>query len=420
MADRNKVWVIDSGKPTEVTALGDPLRTAPRPTLPLPPRPGVRPQGRPAPAPRTAAAVPARRRRPLHPAMLLALGYLLGPAALVLERRARGSVWAGLTAAWASATAALVLGWWALAGGRAVAELAPWLAGGTVAMVAAGFGLWARALGLVATGERVVHHQWSPRLTSPWSAVLLGLLAPGSAQVPARRAGHAAAVLAATGPFVAALLVAVQAPLLWTHRAGFGVWGLEPAAVERLLLAACLLAAVAPLLWLAQALEGARVLAVRHGRWQGMRGDWSAVALVAAVGAAVTVLEPVTIAAGLGEYADGLAAEGCTVAPLVLVRTAQRLDPGQPAYALQAADLYVAAGAPAEARRVRAALDRSLQPYLGALMREERRARAASPAAQPPAMPAAAASLLLPETPPVHGTSGPPAPVGPAPQASGP
>ena len=259
-------------------------------------------------------------------------------------------------------------------------------------------------------------HAWSPRLTHPWSAVALGLAAPGSAQVLARRPRRAVATLWHAWPAVAAVLVLLQAPLIWGQRAAFAGWGLDGAALETALLVAVAVAALAPLLWLAQALEGGRVQAARSGRWQGVRGDWATVALVATVAVALVAAEPATIAAGLGEYADGFADRGCTVTPLLLVRTARQLDPAQPAYALRAADLYAAAGALEEARQVRADLDRTLQPYLGALMREQRGAHpAAAPAAAGAAtapLPAAAGPLLLPDTRPVAAPSGPPRPAG--------
>ncbi len=421
MSDSNKVWVIDDGKRTEVTSLGEPLQPAVRPEpRPAPPRPARRPL-RPASALRPAAAAPRAEqpaRRPMHSALLLVLAYALGPAAVLLSRRGRRStVLVALAAGSAAAAAALAAGWWALYAGHAGVALLPWLTFGTVLETALGFTVWARGLQLVTGGERVANHPWSPRLTGPWTAALLGLAAPGSAQVLARRPGRAAATVWGAWPFVAATVLALQAPLLWAQRASFAVWGLDATAVERLLLGAVALAALAPLLWLTQALEGARVLAARAGRWQRMRGDWCAVALAASVVAAAVVNDPATLAAGLGDYAGDLAADGLTATPLLLVRAARHLDPGQPAYALQEADLYAAAGAEARARQVRTDLDRTLQPYVGALAREERYARAAPAAPAPAARPAAAASVGpdaagLPMTTPaaVRRPAGPPAP----------
>ncbi|MFO7608690.1 MAG: hypothetical protein R6X35_05755 [Candidatus Krumholzibacteriia bacterium] len=337
----------------------------------------------------------------MHCALRLGLVYLLGPAGLLLcNSRRRGRAWSLGAGLWALAAAALVLGWWALASGRGGGAFVPWLAAGTVATVGVAFTLWARAVHLVATDERLAGHDWSPRLTTPWAAALLALAAPGSAFVLARRPGRAVATLWSAWPFTAAVLVVLQLPLVWAHRAAFAPWGLPPAALEHTLLAAAVLAAVAPLLWLGQALEGARVLAARSGRWRDVRGDWSAVALAAAVTLAVLVADPGTIAAGLGEYADQLGADGCTVTPLVLVRAARQLDPAQPAYALREADLLAASGAADRASQVRAELDRTLQPYLGALFKDGQRERAS--ARQEASGRATAAAV------------GPPAPGGPA------
>jgi len=148
-----------------------------------------------------------------------------------------------------------------------------------------------------------------------------------------------------------------------------------------------------------------------------MRGDWCAVALAAALVAAVVVNDPATLAAGLGDYADDLAADGLTTTPLLLVRAARHLDPGQPAYALQEADLYAAAGAEARARQVRSDLDRTLRPYMGALLREElngrtRTARSAAgrPAAATATMAPEAARLLMPPRVAARRPAGPPSP----------
>ncbi len=418
MNARSRVWIIDGGDAPELTSIGDPLAEAPRPAQPAPRRSPLRRPLHPATAPRPAGAAAVRPRRALHSAMLLVLGYLLGPAGLLLSSRGRRSgAWVVLAAGWLLLTALAAVGWWAVTTGLAGANLMPWLTAATPLAVLAGFTLWARALHLLVATEPIKSHVWSPRLTRPWSAVVLGLLAPGSAQVLARRPRRAVVTLWHAWPAVAAVLALLQAPMIWRQREVFAAWGLDGAALETALLAAVAVAALAPLLWLAQALEGGRVLAARAGRWQGMRGDWAAVALAATVAVALVVAEPATIAAALGEYADGFAGRGCTVAPLLLVRTAQRLDPAQPAYALQAADLYAAAGAVETARQVRADLDRTLQPYLGALLRERRGAMPvpAATVKAAGARPAAAAvpePLLLPPAPAADQPSGPPRPAG--------
>ena len=71
------------------------------------------------------------------------------------------------------------------------------------------------------------------------------------------------------------------------------------------------------------------------------------------------------------------------------------------------------------ARQVRADLDRTLQPYLGALLREQRGARAGnavpvqgSATAAPSPTAVVAQALLLPDTRPAARPSGPPRPAG--------
>jgi len=272
----------------------------------------------------------------------------------------------------------LVLAWWAVRAGRLETGLVPALTVATVGTAFVAFTVWARSVYLIAVEERRSTRDWPGALTNPWLAGIYGLVAPGAAQVVAQRPGHAVLTLWSAGPFAASVALILQAPLIWAQRAGFARWGLDGVAVERILVVAAAATALAPLFWLAQTLEGARVLAAAGGRWHRVRGDWSALALASCLAAAVVLGEPQMLAANLSSYAENLAARDCVVAPVTLLRAARRLDPVEPAYALQLAAYHNARGDAAAAQRVRAELDRTLQAYVGELQREEQLARAAA------------------------------------------
>lgn len=366
MNDDRKLWVIDDTEEPEITSLGESFTET---TATVAPRPAPVRRAAPPTAPRrTTPRSPAAAEPRLHSAILLGLAYVLGPAALLLTRRGRRS---GLLVGVAMVSLVTALaaagGWWSLARGEMPTVMLPILVllGGL--SVFAATTVWGLALHLLLTSRRFPTRPWPAWLKNPWIALAAGIVAPGSGLALARRTRAAALVAWWTWPGAAAALVLAQAPVLWHHRAAFGEWGLTPDTLERAFVAAVLLIVVVAAFWLSQALIGARVHAARAGRWQHARGDWTGLGLAAAVGVFLLAVKPGVVATDLATYAAAMADQEYRVIPLGLTQVAQRLDPGQLAYALQTAELHDARGDAAAADDARAELERRVRPYLGLL-----------------------------------------------------
>jgi hypothetical protein len=339
----------------------------------------------------------------LHSAILLALAYVLGPAAVVLTGRGRRSgMLVGVAMVCAAGALAVGGGWWSYARGEVPAVLLPLmvLAGGLV--VAAAATVWSRSLHLLLTSGRFPVRPWPNWLQNPWCGLVAGLVAPGSGMALARRPRLAALTAWWTWPGVAAVLVLAQAPLVWRNREAFARWGLRSENLEYALVLAVVVAVVAAVFWLSQALAGARLLAIRAGRWQNARGDWTGLGLAGAALVCAVVLQPGALATDLADYAAAMAEADYRVIPLALNRAARGLDPGQMAYALQEADLHAARGDEAAARQTRAELERRIRPYLGLLAAGPQRTE---PARRPVPVAVAPRAAGLP-TPLVHPAGG--------------
>lgn len=372
MMDDRKIWVIeDQGNP-DITSLGDSVGETSRPVAPRPAPPRKRRVVTAAPQPvRTAAATPRRPARALHSAILLALGYLLGPVGLLLTARGRRSgAWAAFGAGTIVLSVVLAAGWMGVVrGGGSPALLAPMLAGSLVC-IAAACAVWSRSLHLLVTSRHFQGLHWPGRVRNPWIAAVAGLVAPGASWILTRWPGRTAWTVWAAWPALAAAAVLAGAPLLWRSRLDLAASGLPTDSLELLFLASACVLVLAPVAWLAQALAAARATAMVTGRWQQGRGDWSALALVGAMMAMVIMVRPVDLAADLDGGADVLQRAGCQVLPMRLTDMARHLDPGQPAYALRLAELHVSRGEEEAAARVRDDLAKDLRPFVGALMRE--------------------------------------------------
>jgi len=319
----------------------------------------------------------------LHPAILLVLGYALGPFGIGMTRRGRrsGSL-TGFTAAWTVVALLIGVAWWSVATGRGPGTLVPLLTVVTGAALLAAFMVWTRSLHLLLSADRFPGKPWPEWMRNPWAAVAMGLLAPGSAYVIARKPGRVLATVWSFWPGVSAIAILAMAPVIWPHRDAFAAWGLGSEGLEIALLAMAAVATVTPLMWIAQALQGARAVAARQQRWQDAHGGRYALALVAVVVVCALTVPPRHLAAGCGQQATVLSAGGLHVLPLGLTRLAGQLDPGQPAYALQVAELHARHGDADAAATARERLDETMRPYLGALIQEGRWRRVDGPGAQ--------------------------------------
>lgn len=348
---------LDIGRParkapaTPVTPLNAraPYRSAPATAAWTPPPPGGT---APAPAPAT-----------MRYALLLPLTWLCGPAALVLTpagRRDRAWLALGLAAV-AAAAALVVLPYERLL--RLAGIVAP-PAWATLALLATagGFAAWARAVQIAAAALPPVH-----RLPRWWRSRLfvgaLGLLAPGCGQLATGARQRAAFCLWLLWPAALGAAVLGNAAAMWRHLLAVSSSSLVADALEVAFVAAAGAVVAGVLFWLAQALDGARRLAPAPALGRA-RGDGFAVALGAACLALAVAGQPARVARQLGDAALILRAEGLSLIPLRLCLAADRLDPSQAAYAVQAIALYESRGEAAPAAALRARLDDGLAPYL--------------------------------------------------------
>lgn len=302
----------------------------------------------------------------MHYALLLALTWLCGPAALLLTpagRRHRG--WAALGVV-ATAAAAVIV---AVPYARfvPVTGLATPLAWGSLATLATigGFTVWARAVYLAAAALPPAHRL--PRLfRSRFAAGVLGLLAPGFGMLASGGRLRAGLWLWALWPAALGLAVLRSGAGMWHHLNTTVPDGAAADTLEQAFLLAAAAVAAGLLVWLVQALDGARRLAPAPALSRG-RGDWFAVALGVSCAALALAGNPARMARDLGDAAQVLAAEGLTIVPLQLSLAADRLDPSCAAYAVQAIALHEARGEQDRANALRARLDEGLATYVALL-----------------------------------------------------
>ena len=374
MSEERKTWIVEPGDVLEVMSptrkqpvtvrtnniYEEPLATASR-------------------TPRAVAAEPARRRArpepparsPLQFAPLTALTYLLGPLAVVITPRGRRRR-SLLALAGVAVGATLIL---ALFGfGRIVQVDRPWTAwlwiGLATTAVVGGFTAWARAIQIVGR-EGIPHVNKMPHWLRRSGVIsTLGLVAPGSGLLIAGRAGQAGLSLWLLWPAVLAAVILANALGLWRHHLD-GAWLANSGpALETMFLAAAAVLAVGFLGYIAQALEGVRQVLVEPGLKTRVKGDYYAVAVVAAVVVFVVAANPARMAHQIGLGGEVLREEGLQLIPLQMSLASARLDPSRPEYVMQAVELYEQMGEREQAASLRAELNRNLGSYVALVQRE--------------------------------------------------
>ena len=333
MMDSDKLWVIEIGDDCGIEKTPEPP--------PPPPRNIKQPVAAPRPVVRKPVAAP--RQQPmgrLHFALRLALTYLLGPFALLLwpatRRRTRLVVLSLL-----SGMGAVVLAWqWRnIVALDASGSLVVPLLLVSIALGCQAFTGWAMALS-AGFGSRISSAVTLPaRLRTGWAVTGLGLLAPGLGLYLAGVRRGAAAGLWSVWPVYPAALLLIHGQWTWQWLGRATAAPVGQAGFEHLLLAAAGIALLGLLAWLVQALVGLHV----RTRWSpgipAHNGDRYALALLVAVVSLFIFAPPADLASVVSLVGDHLHAQGFRQIPLQLVRSAQALNPGEPAYAMQLADL---------------------------------------------------------------------------------
>lgn len=355
MRNEEKLHVVGAGDVLDTSRLS--WKPAAAPVTPLNVRAPY------APPERTRSVLPSP---PMHYALLLALTWLCGPAALLLTpagRRHRG--WATVAVASTIAVATILVVSYARF--VPVTGLATPLAWGALATLATvgGFTAWARAVYLASAALPPLHRLPSI-LRSRAAVCVLGLLAPGCGLLASGSRLRAGIWLWLLWPSALGAAVLSSAPGMWRHLTATMPDGAATDTFEYTLLLAAAAVAAGLLIWIVQALEGARRLAPVPALGRG-RGDWFAVALGVSCAALAVAGHPERVARDLGDAAWVLRADGLTVIPLQLSLAAARLDPSCAEYAVQAIALHEARGEHEPAQALRTRLDQGLATYVALL-----------------------------------------------------
>ena len=232
------------------------------------------------------------------------------------------------------------------------------------------FTSWAVALHQAFTSRTRSHTSFPGWMRSAWAVTGLGLLAPGLGLFLTGSRKRAVAAVWSLWPVFAAAVILAHASWTWRWLRATLHNPRTEIIFENLMMAMAAVLVLGIVSWLVQALAGLHHRSRKQGRHSGSHGDRYAAALVLAVGALVLLAQPGDLATLVSETSDQLHDQGFRVIPLQLARSAQKLDPGEAAYALQVAALHQEQGNVEEAARVKRALDQDLQVYYGMLARQ--------------------------------------------------
>jgi hypothetical protein len=243
--------------------------------------------------------------------MLLLLTYALGPAAPVLTQTGRRQIvwavlgllgvplWVGMLWKWP-----VLSGW--LAAGRV--PLLPWLLVSAL-LFCLTFAAWSRSVFLTGWDARFFAERLPSWLQNPAIVGLLGLVAPGAGLLVSAAPRRAAIAVGNAGLTLLAAAIVVSAPLLWKCNQLTSSGAIPPRALEMLFIAAFAATIVGSLMWFTHALDGARLATYRSGRRTHRRGDWFAVAVLAALVTFFVTFEPRSLAHDLDRHAQSMQSE---------------------------------------------------------------------------------------------------------------
>jgi len=299
-----------------------------------------------------------RERRPKHPLPLFILAYATGPFAPLVLGPGRTNPFFSLLAILCALIGAGVvwrgdLAWTAFRNGSL--PFLPLLAG-----VAAWFVLAALcwAWGVARAGRYLEGGAAFPEwIRSPGVTGLAGLLAPGAGLVLAGHRWRGSTVVAGLGPFAVGLLLVLLAPTLWRINGAHGEAGVPGITMEWVLLGAAGLVGAGILFWIVQALDGARLASPRF-RTRTSRADLLPLLLLVVLAASPWFFHPSHVGGTAEGWADRLERGGMQMTPLLLVRGAAWIDPGNPLHELHAAQLHEDLGQDGAARAIREDLHR--------------------------------------------------------------
>ena len=361
MADKSKVWVIDpvesgaqKGRPGKMGF--ERTDYSPDAEAPGPGASGSRARGR----------YKSERVDEKGSPIFTLLAYLAGPYAILATRHGRESrFWVSL--AILSCTAAAII----------VARADKIFAGphgtGTIFLLwlflaclasAAGFAAWARGILLLGRHKGWLLRRLPASVKHPGIAGIFGIVVPGFGLFIAEHPRRAACVIMMACSTAISTLVLAQAPALWRLSKAAGPLAGQGYALEQVFLVLGGIVFLGAFAWIVQALDGARLAGHRmDGGAAQPHGDWAAVALIMAIMGLLVTFKPSDVAETLDRFAVSMREDGLRVIPLYASYAAMRLDPSQPAHAVQAIEINEDLGRLDAAFALRRELAEKWKPY---------------------------------------------------------
>ncbi|UCE02383.1 MAG: hypothetical protein JSW67_14255 [Candidatus Latescibacterota bacterium] len=310
---------------------------------------------------------------PYRSGVLLLLAYAAGPfAPLALRRGRRNGVWASIAFLCLLSWGAMIWRWpliraWLEAGTVPILPWMLWAFGSMLAYLTT----WCRALHLVGRDARFVPQRLPAWVRDSTVAGALGLVFPGTGHLAAGHPRRAALALWNACCAVLMLLTLWHAGWMWRCNRAAESSAVPGIALEALFLFAAVLGSLGLLTWIGSSLDGARLIALRAAQRPSMRSDWIAFVLLCSILLAIALVRPANVARDIDRFATAMQHEDFRVIPLTLELAASRLDPAEPRYTMQVAELYDSFGKHEEAHRIRERMRERWEVYAEQLLREE-------------------------------------------------
>jgi hypothetical protein len=226
---------------------------------------------------------------------------------------------------------------------------------------------WGRAIA-AAIGDRPVQTAHLPRwVLDPRVVNIFGVIVPGLGLMISGHPRRAAWAFWILGPMGAAAAILAHRQWLWGRSLSATPPGISGATLEVVFVAAVGVAALALLVWIFQALDGARRVSTHRSH---AFADAISVALLIVLVLFAATFRPVPLARNLHAAATTLRLDGYRLIPLGLCEAAVRLDPVNPLYLAQAAELYETTGMKDAAVAKRRVLERRSKEYLEVLRKD--------------------------------------------------
>jgi hypothetical protein len=304
---------------------------------------------------------------------LALLAYTLGPfAPLAMRRGRRNGLWAGAALLCLLSWGATIWYWPQI---RTLLEagtlpILPWMLWGfgTTHLVLV---MWSRTLHLVGSDSRFIPERLAPWVRHPMTASVLGLFLPGIGHLAAGHSRRAALALWNAGCVGLMLATLWNGAWLWRCNNAAGSSGVPGLALEVLFLTAALLGCMGVLAWIGSSLDGARLIALRTAQRPILRSDWLAFLLLSTIILALALVRPASVARDFDHFAEAMQHEEFRLVPLGLELAATQLDPAEPRYPMQVAELYDSFGKHEAAQRIRERMRERWKTYAEQLLQEE-------------------------------------------------